>query len=216
MSWPARGDSNTNEREQGGYQDHQSYSNVPSSPSLTDPLQPPVRSPMSQNSPRNNYVRSPLNPNAVSNGSRSRPVSWGLDKTVADSTTGRPQGTAGSDGSSGSSGDGRDIALRGVQSGAVGGGLGPYAVSLFNAGVFCLFVVDGLLVLAGARAHPVLSLVPLANPSLVSRPASTPPSFLYVIIRRLRHLPLRLEISYDVWRPPEQHAPHRVLFSALL
>ncbi|KAG8864942.1 hypothetical protein FRB96_003529 [Tulasnella sp. 330] len=125
-SWSSRGDSHNNEREQGGYQD-QSYSNVPSSPSVTDPLQPPVRSPMSQSSPRNNYIRSPLNPNAVGTGSRSRPVSWGLDKTVADSITGRPQGTAGSDGSSGSSGDGRDIALRAVQSGAIGSGLGPYA-----------------------------------------------------------------------------------------
>ncbi|KAG9032783.1 hypothetical protein FRB95_001044, partial [Tulasnella sp. JGI-2019a] len=125
-SWQSRGD-HTGDREHSGYQDNQAYTNVPSSPSVTDPLQPPVRSPMSQ-SPRNNYVRSPLNPNAVINpGSRSRPVSWGLDKTVADSTTGRPQGTAGSDGSSGSSGDGRDAALRGVQSGLVGGGLGPYA-----------------------------------------------------------------------------------------
>lgn len=131
-SWPTRGENDGYHQ----YDNNPAYANVPSTPSLTDPLQPPVRSPLSSNSGRSAYVSSPLNPNASGSGSgsgaRSRPVSWGgnggLDKVIADSTASRPGGSSGSDGSSNSAHE-REGAMKGILSGTVGGNLGPYAVS---------------------------------------------------------------------------------------
>jgi hypothetical protein len=140
-SWQQRPSSSTNDdhdnMDSAGYPPNttgNTYANVPSSPSYSPASQHESLRPITPGNPvgsvgsstrASSYVPSPLNPNA--NNSRSRPVSWGgnLEKLSAE---GKAEGS-GSAKSSNSSGE-RGDSMRGIVSGTVGGGFGPYAVGV--------------------------------------------------------------------------------------
>ena len=187
------------------------YSNVPSSPQYSpspthENLRPVATgnavSPATSAAVRaSSYVPSPLNPNATS--SRSRPVSWGgnhgLDKL---STESRAEGS-GSAKSSNSSGE-RET-LRGIISGTVGGGFGPYSVgvslSLHSRHVF--------------QSHRSFSLAPKSLTFYATEP---PQSLLNPLQCWLCHLPiLRFQVPrWNLRSCPRWHYPFHWCFPTLL
>ncbi|KAG8899650.1 hypothetical protein FRB99_006518 [Tulasnella sp. 403] len=90
-----------------------------------DPLHPPVRTPAVSNS-RSSYVSSPLNPNASTSNGRSRPPSWAPSAALLSDRAGGSSGSEGSVGNGVNPANERET-IKGILSGAVGGGYGPYS-----------------------------------------------------------------------------------------